>query len=97
MIAFEVALVICVAIILVTAIRSLARPITEAIAERMRSQYREMGSDTEKMLKDRVNFLEGELLAVKQQVTALQEQLDYVGKQVESQGSTIKVPDQQQR
>jgi hypothetical protein len=96
MIAFEVALVLVIGVIVVSGLVTLAKPITEAASERIKFKYREMGSESEKMLKDKVNILESELIAVKEQVRALQETVDYVSKEVESQsGEAIKIKQNQ--
>lgn len=83
-------------VIVVSIVVFLARPLFEARAERMKHQYREMGSDTERMLKEKVTFLEGELIEVKRQLTSLQETVDFVSKEVESQsGQTISTKQKQ--
>ena len=101
MIAFEVALLIFFAVIIVTGLIALAKPLTEVFSERMKFRYREMGSEGETMLKNKIHILEEEVVAMKQQMKSLQETVDFVSKQVETQvetqGETIIVSEQQPR
>jgi hypothetical protein len=96
--AFEVALLVFLGAVIIVAIVALAKPVTEMFAEKMKFRYREMGSESEKMLKDRVNFLEGEMIDLKQHIASLSETVDFVSKEVEQQhsnGDVIKTRDKQ--
>lgn len=81
MIAFEVALLIFFGIILVGGMRTIAAPLIQAYAEKMRYKYRDMGSESETLLKQKVEYLESEVVTLKQQLNEVQATLDYVIKQ----------------
>lgn len=90
--AFEVALLLFLAVVIIAGLLTLGKPMMDVFAEKMTFKLREMGSESEQHFKDKINILEGELLAVKQQVNAMQETIDFLSKEIESQhqGGTIK-------
>ena len=95
--AFEVAFLLFLAVVILGALWVVARPMMLAFLEKTKYRYRDMGSETEALLKDKINILEGELLAVKQQVTTMQETIDFLSREIEGQGTTIKTPEKKQR
>ena len=96
MIAFEVVLLICIAVVIVTGLIALAKPITEAFSEKLKFRYREMGSEGEVMLKNKIHILEEEMVSMKEQLKSLQETLDFVSDQVDGQkDTTISVSERQ--
>ena len=83
MIAFEVALIFVIAIISVVSIAAMGRPLAEAYAERLKTQYRAIGSQEAHGLKERLHVLEGDILELRSQVKILQENNEYVIKLIE--------------
>jgi hypothetical protein len=92
MIAFEIALIVVLGIIIVAGIKSVAPPITEAYAEKIRYKYKELGSEAETVLKERVSFLENEVRDLKQQLSDVQQSLDLVMKH-QGSGPAVKQDD----
>ncbi len=98
MIAIEVAVLIFLGVVLVVGMRAIAAPIIQAYAEKVRYKYRDMGSESETMLKQKVEYLESEVLTLKQQLNDVQATLDFVVKQNETKievDPVIKVSEKQ--
>jgi hypothetical protein len=91
MIAFEIALLMFLGVVAVMGIRHIAKPITEAYAEKVKFGYRELGSQSEKELKEKVSALEDEIMNLKQQVKSLQESVDFAIEQKQSVGDSTKI------
>ena len=83
MIAFEIALLVFLGVIIVVGIANIGKPITQAYADRMRYRYKELDSEAETKLKQRVEFLESEVIELKKQLLAVQETADFAVKQIE--------------
>ncbi len=84
MIAFEVAFILVIAIVLVVSIASIGRPLAVAYAEKFKTKYREIGSQEAHNLKQHMQMLENELFELKSQVKILQENNEYIIKSLES-------------
>ena len=85
MIAIEIALLLVVGIVIVVGIANIGKPLTQAWAK---YKYEELGTEAEVKLKKRVDFLEGEIIELKKQLTAVQETADYAIKQIEATSAT---------
>ena len=83
MIAFEVAFIFVIAIVAVVSIAAVGRPLAQAYAEKLKTQYRAIGSQEAHNLKGRLQMLEGEILELKSQIKVLQENNEYVTKLLE--------------
>jgi hypothetical protein len=88
MIAFEIALLVVLGIVIVAGIKSIAPPISQAYAEKIRFKYKDLGSEAETVLKERVSFLENEVRDLKQQLSDVQQTLDLVIKHNASSATT---------
>lgn len=84
MIAFEVATIFIIAIVLIVSIAAMGRPLAEAYAEKLKMKYREIGSQEAHNLKQRTHLLEGEVLELKLCLKVLNENNEYVTKLLES-------------
>jgi cell division protein FtsB len=88
--AFEVAFILVIAIVLIVTIAAMGRPLAEAYAEKLKTKYREIGSQEAHNLKENMLVLQGEVLDLKAQVKVLQENSEYVSKLLESPEKTTK-------
>ncbi len=88
--AFEVAFILVIAIVLIVTIAAMGRPLAEAYAEKLKTKYREIGSQEAHNLKKNLLGLEGEVLELKAQMKVLQENNEYVSKLLESSEKTTK-------
>ncbi|SRR5579885_427948 len=70
---FELGFVILLIVIVVFC----ARPIVEAYSEKIRTKYKEIGSEQGHQLEKRVTQLEAEILELRQQLRAAQESADF--------------------
>jgi len=77
MIAIEIAVLVFLAVMIAMGIRTVAKPLTETYLERMKFKYRELGSQAERDLNQKVEVLEGEIMSLRQQVKSLQESVDF--------------------
>lgn len=96
MIAFEIALLLFLGVLVVMGIRHIARPITEAYVEKMKFGYKALGSKAESTLTQKIRTLEAEVMNLKDQVKSLQESVDFAIEQktvTKTDGETIKVKD----
>ncbi len=92
MIAFEVAFIFVVAIVLVVSIATLGKPLAEAYAEKLKTKYREIGSQEAHALRERLSLLEEEILEIRSQLKSVQENSEYTIKLLESsQGKITKI------
>jgi hypothetical protein len=82
-IAFEIALLVFFGVIIVVGIASIGKPITQAYVDKMRYKYKELDSEAETKLKQRVEFLESEVIELKKQLIAVQETAEFAVKQIE--------------
>jgi hypothetical protein len=102
MVGFEIALLVFLGVVIVVGIRAIAAPLSNAYAEKMKYRYRELGSESETELRNKVAYLESELLAVKQQLLEVQQSVEFVIKQNETRPITsedriIKIPQNQEK
>ena len=81
MIAFEVAFLIFLGVVLVVGLRAVGKPIADAYAERMRYKYRDLGSEAQTVLTKKVEYLEAEIMDLKARLKSLEETADYNTKQ----------------
>jgi len=89
-----VAFIFVIAIVLVVSIAAMGRPLAEAYAEKLKTKYREIGSQEAHSLKENMRLLEGEVLDLKAQMKILQENNEYVAKLLESsEKATKKIQD----
>ena len=97
MIAFEVVLLICVAVVIVTGLLALAKPMTEAFSERLKFRYRDLGSASEVLLKNQIRVLEEEVVSMKDQLKSLQETVEFLSNKVDAQkeDATITIRERQ--
>jgi len=72
-------------VVTVVTIAAVGRPLAEAYAEREKARYRELGSDAEAKLKQRIEFLESEVNDLKGQLKLIQETSDYTVKMLEKE------------
>jgi peptidoglycan hydrolase CwlO-like protein len=92
LIAFEVAFIFVVAIVLVVSIATLGKPLAEAYAEKLKTKYREIGSQEAHALRERLSLLEEEILEIRSQLKSVQENSEYTIKLLESsQGKITKI------
>lgn len=91
MIAFEMAFLMVLGVITVVTIAAVGRPMAEVYAEKVKFKYKELGSETEVQLKERVTALEQELADLKKQVTSFQDTADFAVKLLERSGVDIKL------
>ena len=84
MIAFEVLLLLAVSVIAVVGLTAVVRPIAQAYSERLKAHYKEIGSDQEVLLKNRVSSLEEEIREIKRQMLSIQESSEFTSKLLES-------------
>ncbi len=82
--AFEVAFILVVSIVLVVSMATIGSPLAKAYAEKLKTKYREIGSQEAYSLKESMRLLEGEVLELKAQMKTLQENNEYVAKLLES-------------
>jgi hypothetical protein len=81
MIAFEVALLFSIGAIVIAAIIKLGKPLADAYAERVRFQYRELGSAAQEKLEKKTDYLESEIMDLKARVKALEESAEFNARQ----------------
>ncbi len=91
MIAFEMAFLMVLGVIAVVTIAAVGRPMAEAYAEKVRFKYKELGSESEILLKERVAALEQELADLKRQVTGFQDTADFAVKLLEKSGVDVRL------
>lgn len=84
MIAFEVLLLLAVSVIAIVGLTAVVRPLAQAYSERLKASYKEIGSDQETLLKNRVSSLEEEIREIKRQMSNLQETADFNTRLLES-------------
>ncbi len=89
MLAFEMMALFMVGIIAVVTVAAVGRPIAEAYSEKLKSQYRELGSQKEKQLQDRIACLEEEVRELKGQIRGIQETADFAAKLLEEKDDSI--------
>lgn len=89
MIAFEIAFLMFLGVVSVVFIAAAGRPLAEAYAERVRWKYRQLDSEAEFVLKQRVAALEDEVRDLKRQVIAVQESSDFAVRLLEQQGHQL--------
>ena len=93
MIAFEVAFIFVVAIVLVVSIAAMGKPLAEAYAEKLKVKYKEIGSQEAYNLKESLRLVQGEVLELKNQMKILQENNEYIAKLIESPQQNPKIED----
>lgn len=91
MLAFEIMALLIIGIIAIVTVAAVGRPIAEAYSEKLKSQYRELGSQKEKQLQDRIGSLEEEVRALKNQLSAIQETADFAAKLLDEKGDSIRL------
>lgn len=82
--AFEIAFLLFIGILAVVGTVAIGRPMVTAYLEKTRYKYRELGSEAEQRLDQRVKFLESEVTELKRQVASLQETSDFLSKEQET-------------
>ena len=83
MIAIEVLLLLAASVIVIVGLTAVVRPIAQAYSERLKMNYKEIGSDQENLLKNRVSSLEEEIREIKRQMQGIQETSDFTAKLLE--------------
>ena len=86
MIAFEVLFLLAVSVVVIATIVSIGRPLAEARAEKLKFKYRDLGSESELILKQRVSALEQDLAELRKQIVSSQETADFAIKMLEKHG-----------
>jgi hypothetical protein len=71
-------------IVSVVTIAAVARPLAEAYSEKLKAEYKAIGSEELNKLKQRLESLENELLEVKGQLKSFQETNDFATKLLET-------------
>lgn len=92
MVAFEMMLLLTISVIAVVTIAAVGRPFAEAYSEKLKARYREMESETEKNLKDRLSTLEEDMREVKRQLTGLEESKEFILKLGDTEDSRSSMP-----
>lgn len=85
-IAFEIAFLMFLGVVTVVFIAAAGRPLAEAYAERLKWKYRQLDSEAEFVLKQRVAALEDEVRDLKRQVIAVQDTTDFTNRLLEKHG-----------
>ncbi len=83
MIAIEVLLLLAASVIVIVGLTAVVRPIAQAYSERLKMNYKEIGSEQENLLKNRVSSLEEEIREIKRQMQGIQETSDFTAKLLE--------------
>ncbi|MBS1957656.1 MAG: hypothetical protein JST89_25940 [Cyanobacteria bacterium SZAS-4] len=83
MIAIEVLLLLAASVIIIVGLTAVARPIAQAYSERLKMNYKEIGTDQENLLKSRVSSLEEEIREIKRQMIEMQEVSKFTDKLLE--------------
>jgi hypothetical protein len=89
-IAFEIAFIVILGVVIVVGIAAGGRPLAEAYAERMKYKYKSLDSEAEFVLRGRVAALEQELIALKQELVNLRNTTDFAIEIMEKSGIDIK-------
>ena len=76
-----------VGVVAIVTVAAVGRPLAEAYSEKQKAKYRELGSDAEDKLKQRVAFLESEIDELKRQLHQIQETNDFTIKMLEKEKS----------
>ncbi|CAN5254004.1 hypothetical protein BH10CYA1_BH10CYA1_50920 [soil metagenome] len=84
MIAIEVLLLLAAAAIVIVGLTAVVRPIAQAYSERLKTNYKEIGSEQEILLKNRVSSLEEEIREIKRQMLGIQETSEFTAKLLEN-------------
>lgn len=84
MIAIEVLLLLAASVIVIVGLTAVVRPIAQAYSERLKTNYKEIGSEQENLLKNRVSSLEEEIREIKRQMLGIQETSDFTAKLLEN-------------
>lgn len=83
----EIIVLMVVAVVLITTIISVGRPVAEMLAGKMRFKYDALGSEAEQKLRARVTALEEEVRQVRQQMGELKATADFAVKLMEKHES----------
>lgn len=84
MIAIEVLLLLAASVIVIVGLTAVIRPIAQAYSERLKMNYKEIGSEQENLLKNRVSSLEEEIREIKRQMLGIQETSEFTAKLLEN-------------
>ena len=91
--AFEIVFLFVIGLVSIVTIATVGRPLAIAYAEKLKTKYKEIGSDEANNLKQRVAAVEEEMRDLKRQLTNIQESSDFAIKLLEQQtGSKIALP-----
>jgi hypothetical protein len=91
---FEIAFVVILGVIIVVGISALGKPLADAQAEKVRFRFRSLGSEAQEALTKKSDYLESEIMDLKQRVKALEEIAEF-NKQQAQDGGTIKTSSKQ--
>lgn len=83
MLAFEMMALFMVGIVAVVTVAAVGRPLAEAYSEKLKANYRGIGSQTEQQLQGRIACLEEEVRELKSQIRGIQETADFTAKLLE--------------
>jgi len=87
--AFEIAFLLFLAV----GVIAIGRPIVAAYLEKTKFKYRELGSEAEDKLDKRIEFLQAEVLDLKQRMVSMQESVEFLSQE---QQTIIKVQEKKQ-
>lgn len=91
MLVFEIMALLIIGVIAIVTVAAVGRPIAEAYSEKLKSQYRELGSQKEKQLQDRIGCLEEDVRELKNQMKAIQDTADFAAKLLEEKGESVRL------
>lgn len=77
-------LLLAAAAIVIVGLTAVVRPIAQAYSERLKTNYKEIGSEQEILLKNRVSSLEEEIREIKRQMLGIQETSEFTAKLLEN-------------
>lgn len=87
MVIFEIVALLVIAVVLITAVQAIGRPMAELLTQKTIFQYKQLGSEAEVRLNKRVADLEEELRAVRRQLEELKSTTDFTLKLVDSKST----------
>lgn len=93
LVVFEIVFLFVIGLISIVALATVGRPLAIAYAEKLKTRYREIGSEEASNLKDRLAAAEEEIRELKRQMASVQESSDFTIKLLEQQtGQKVAIP-----
>lgn len=82
---FEIMFLVVLGVVTIVALATVGRPMAIAYSEKLKTKYREIGSDEASNLKERLSAAEEEIRDLKRQISNLQDSSDFAIKLIEQQ------------